>query len=77
MMPPFDQAGSNEASALQSSLSSSMSSQMQQTVGGGLSFQSNGLGVSIEPAFDIKCKEENTVDIEVCAKFSIGDENQG
>ena len=50
---------------------------MQQTVGGGLTFQSNGLGVSIEPAFDIKCKEENTVDIEVCGKFSIGDENQG
>ena len=48
---------------------------MQQTVGGGLTFQSNG--VSIEPGSDNKCKEENTEDIEVCAKFSIGDENQG
>ena len=65
-------------SSLSSLSSMSQIPQISQSNEGGITFQ-NGLGGSftIEPAYDRKCKDENTVDIEVCAKFSIGDENQG
>lgn len=67
--------GNNDASSL-SSLSSFQSS-IQSSSNGGITFNNLGNSFTIEPAYDIKCKEENTVDIEVCGKFSIGDENQG
>lgn len=35
------------------------------------------MGASGEPPYDSKCREENSVDAEICGKFSIGDENQG